>query len=91
MWPLFELRSGCLGWLQVQHPGGSPGHSTQDHEDPDLEADAEEGVRLGGPRSHGRPLPVEKKDCPGEREYQFGMLWIVMIGFFPEVLTTAQT
>lgn len=35
-----------LGWLQVQHPGGGPGDSTQDHEDPDLEADAEEGVGL---------------------------------------------
>ena len=36
-----------LGGLQVQDPGGGPGHGTQDHEDPNLEADAEEGVGLG--------------------------------------------
>jgi len=35
-----------LGWLQVQDPGSSPSHCTQDDEDPHLEADTEEGVRL---------------------------------------------
>ena len=42
-----------LGGLQVQDPGGRPGHCAQDHEDPNLEADAEEGVGLpamAGPR-----------------------------------------
>ena len=35
-----------LGWLQVQDPGSSPSHCTQDDEDPHLEADTEESVRL---------------------------------------------
>lgn len=35
-----------LGGLQVQDPGGRPGHCAQDHEDPNLETDAEEGVGL---------------------------------------------
>lgn len=42
----FSPHPSVLGGLQVQDPGGSPGHCTQDHEDPNLEADAEEGVGL---------------------------------------------
>ena len=41
-----QFAQALLGRLQVQDPGSSPSHSAQDHEDPHLEADAKEGVRL---------------------------------------------
>ena len=42
-----RLSPCVLGGFQVQDPGGGPGHGAKDHEDPNLEADAEEGVGLG--------------------------------------------
>ena len=64
----FSPHPSVLGGLQVQDPGGSPGHCTQDHEDPNLEADAEEGVGLPDGCKKAKEVHGASLGQPGRRK-----------------------